>query len=159
MAEEFKILTDVTRKEQYEYILPQIKALLKYENDYIANMANIAAAIKESFNFLWVGFYRVEGEELILAPFQGPIACTRIKYGKGVCGTAWRNKKTLIVPDVGLFPGHIACSSLSKSEIVIPIINNDVVVGVLDIDSNKINEFNEVDAFYLEKISSLLNIE
>ncbi|MHC1778912.1 MAG: GAF domain-containing protein [Bacteroidales bacterium] len=162
--------------EIYESVIPQIQSLIEGEEDLIANLANIAAALKEAFNHLWIGFYIVRadkeglpaiagaddntgqtdnlgiGKTLVLGPFQGPIACTRIKFGKGVCGTAWKEKRTLIVPDVDQFPGHIACSSLSKSEIVIPIIHDGEVVAVLDIDSVEYNTFDETDAQYLEKI-------
>ncbi len=144
--------------ETYESVIPQIQSLIEGEEDLIANLANIAAALKEAFNHLWIGFYIVRadnigvGKTLVLGPFQGPIACTRIKFGKGVCGTAWKEKRTLVVPDVDQFPGHIACSSLSKSEIVIPIIHDGEVVAVLDIDSVEYNTFDETDAQYLEKI-------
>ncbi|MEQ1554673.1 MAG: GAF domain-containing protein [Ferruginibacter sp.] len=141
-----------TKKEQYESLLPQIFALIDGEIDLIANLANIAAALKQQFGWLWVGFYLVKEYELVLGPFQGPIACTRIKKGKGVCGAAWQNAQTLIVPDVEKFAGHIACSSLSKSEIVVPIKKNNEVVAVLDVDSETINFFDDVDANYLEKI-------
>lgn len=133
MAEDLHTI-EGTKEDQYKALIPQIKALLEGEPDIIANMANTVAALKQQFNWLWVGFYIVRGDELVLGPFQGPIACTRIKKGKGVCGTSWADQKTLIVPDVEQFPGHIACSSLSKSEIVIPIIRNNEVVGVLDVD-------------------------
>lgn len=144
------------KEEQYKTLLPQIESLLAGENDAIANMANVAAALKQTFDFFWVGFYVVKDDMLVLAPFQGPIACTRIRYGKGVCGTAWKEAATYIVPDVDLFPGHIACSSDSKSEIVVPIIRNGKVVAVLDIDSDELNSFDETDAVYLEKICRLL---
>ena len=140
------------RENEYKRLLPTIKSLLDGENDEIANMANIAAVLKESFDFWWVGFYRVSGDELLLGPFQGPVACTRIKYGRGVCGAAWMRKEAITVPDVELFPGHIACSAASKSEIVIPIFRNDEIVGVLDIDSTKLNDFDEVDKEYLTLI-------
>lgn len=149
------IIKGNNKKELYENLLPQIKALVEGENDEIANMANISACLKDTFNFWWVGFYRVIGEELVLGPFQGPLACTRIRKGKGVCGTAWQNAKTIIVPDVDAFPGHIACSSLTKSEIVVPIIYKGVVVAVLDIDSEKRNNFDEVDKDYLERLVAL----
>jgi L-methionine (R)-S-oxide reductase len=141
-----------SKAEIYKSLSAQIFALIDGEPDLIANLANITAALKEQFGWLWVGFYLVKQDELVLAPFQGPIACTRIKKGKGVCGTAWKKATTLIVPDVEKFAGHIACSSLSKSEIVIPIIRNDIVVGVLDVDSELLNHFDEVDAQYLEEI-------
>ena len=156
MAEDLKILTG-TKKEQYLSLLPQISALLEGENDEIANMANICAALKEQFNFFWVGFYLVKSEELVLGPFQGPVACTRIKKGKGVCGASWVQEQTLIVPDVEAFPGHIACSAASKSEIVIPIIRNGKVIGVLDVDSSEKASFSEIDARWLEKILELVH--
>ncbi|MDH6534628.1 GAF domain-containing protein [Parabacteroides sp. 52] len=155
MAEELYIPTG-DKKEQYESLLPQIASLLQGEEDRVANMANIAAALKQTFNFFWVGFYTVKENMLVLAPFQGPIACTRIRYGKGVCGTAWKEKQTILVPDVEDFPGHIACNSASRSEIVIPIIENDCVTAVLDIDSDTLNSFDQTDAYYLEKIARLL---
>lgn len=146
-----------TKKEIYKALMPQLEALIKDESDLIANMANIAAALKESFGFFWVGFYRVVVDNLVLGPFQGPIACTNIKYGKGVCGAAWESEKTIIVPDVDKFPGHIACSSLSRSEIVIPIIKNNNVIAVLDVDSDQLKTFDNTDAKYLEKICNLLS--
>ncbi len=155
MAEDLRIVTG-TRKEQYHSLLPQISALLEGENDEIANMANVCAALKEQFNFFWIGFYMVKGEELVLGPFQGPVACTRIKKGKGVCGASWEQAQTLIVPDVEEFPGHIACSATSKSEIVIPIIKNGNVIGVLDVDSAELNSFDETDAGYLKQIVGLI---
>lgn len=150
------IIAKGNKQEQYETLLSQIKALIDGETDTVANMANVAAALKQTFNFFWVGFYLVKEDSLVLGPFQGPIACTRIRFGKGVCGTAWKEAKTQIVPDVELFPGHIACSSESKSEIVIPLFKGDKVIGVLDIDSEKLNSFDQFDAFYLEKLSNLL---
>lgn len=155
MAENL-IVKGNSKKELYENLLPQIVSLVDGESDMIANMANISACLKDTFNFWWVGFYRVIGDELVLGPFQGPLACTRIKKSKGVCGTSWQNAETVIVPDVDEFPGHIACSSLSKSEIVVPIINKGVVVAVLDIDSEKIANFDETDKDYLEKLAALL---
>lgn len=155
MAEDLQITTG-TKTEQYENLLPQIKGLLQGESDEVANMANIAAAIKEQFGHLWVGFYRVVGDELVLGPFQGPVACTRIKKGRGVCGAAWAEGKTLIVPDVEKFPGHIACSSLSRSEIVVPVFSKENIVAVLDVDSADLDSFNEVDKVWLEKILALL---
>ncbi|MDE3235759.1 MAG: GAF domain-containing protein [Bacteroidota bacterium] len=155
MAEDLHIITG-NKEEQYQSLLPQIKGLLEGEKDLIANLANVCAALKEQFNWLWVGFYLVKNEELVLAPFQGPVACTRIRKGRGVCGTAWAEAKTLIVPDVEKFPGHIACSSLSKSEIVLPIISNNQVIGVLDIDSTMLNEFDSSDQLYLEQIIALI---
>jgi L-methionine (R)-S-oxide reductase len=155
MAEDLTIISG-TKSEQYEALLPQIKGLLEGETDLVANLANIAAALKEQFGWFWVGFYLVKEAELVLAPFQGPVACTRIKKGRGVCGSSWAEAKTLIVPDVEKFPGHIACSSLSKSEIVVPIMQNDVVVGVLDVDSNALDQFDTTDQQYLEKIVQLI---
>ena len=142
----------MTKEEKYQTLLPQIQELVKGEPDVIANLANIAAALKQAFGFFWVGFYIVKGNELVLGPFQGPIACTRIAFGKGVCGTACKERRTVIVADVEQFPGHIACSSESKSEIVVPLFDKDEIVGVLDIDSDRLNEFDEIDAGYLEKI-------
>lgn len=140
----------------YENLLPQIKSLVEGETDLIANMANVSACLKDTFNFWWVGFYRVEGEELVLGPFQGPLACTRIRKGKGVCGTAWQEAKTMIVPDVDAFPGHIACSSLSRSEIVVPIVKDGKVTAVLDIDSEKLAAFDQTDQKYLEQLAEAL---
>ncbi|HEU5366600.1 MAG TPA: GAF domain-containing protein [Hanamia sp.] len=148
-----------TKTQQYQSLLPQIKALISTETDLIANMANITAALKEQFNWLWVGFYIVKNEELVLGPFQGPIACTRIQKGKGVCGTSWLQAKALIVPDVSKFAGHIFCSSLSVSEIVVPVVRNDKVLAVLDVDSNALSTFDETDRHFLEEITSLLNID
>ena len=158
MAENL-IIAKGSKQEQYETLLPQIKSLIEGESDPIANMANVVAALKQTFNFFWVGFYIVREEVLVLAPFQGPIACTRIRYGKGVCGTAWKEGKTQVVPDVELFPGHIACNSNSKSEIVIPLFKEGKVIGVLDIDSETLNSFDETDVFYLEKLSGLLTLK
>ena len=148
-----------TKKEQYENLLPQIKALLESETDVIANMANISAALKMQFNFFWIGFYLVKNDELVLGPFQGPIACTRIKKGKGVCGTAWEKSEAILVPNVDEFPGHIACSSLSKSEIVLPLISGGEVWAVLDVDSDVLNDFDTEDAYYLNQIIDLLPVE
>ena len=156
MAEELRIKNG-DKQEMYETLLPQIASLVGNETDLIANMANIAAALKQTFGFFWVGFYLVKGEELILGPFQGPIACTRIRKGRGVCGTAWAKAETLVVPDVDAFPRHIACSSLSRSEIVVPLIREDGEVwGVLDIDSESLNTFDEIDARFLGEICSWL---
>ena len=155
MAEDLKIIKG-HKEAQYQSIYPQIEALLGGETDVIANLANIAAALKEQFNWFWVGFYLVKDEELVLGPFQGPVACTRIQKGRGVCGTSWAQAKTLIVEDVDAFPEHIACSSLSKSEIVVPLIKNDVVWGVLDVDSDTLAAFDELDKLWLEKIINLL---
>ncbi len=153
MAEDLQIITG-SKAQQYQTLLPQIKALIEGEPDLIANMANIAAALKEQFGWLWVGFYLVKNDELVLGPFQGPVACTRIKKGRGVCGTSWAQAKTLIVPDVEKFAGHIACSSLSRSEIVVPIILNNEVVAVLDTDSELTNHYDETDQKFLEEILS-----
>src|SRR5215217_5082734 len=141
MAEDLNIIQSTDKREQYEALLPQIAALLAGEPDLVANLANIAAALKEQFKWFWVGFYLVKDDELVLGPFQGPVACTRIKKGKGVCGSSWAQRKTLIVPDVEKFPGHIACSSASRSEIVVPIMHNSETVAVLDVDSKELNEF------------------
>lgn len=156
MSEDLHVING-TKQEQYESLLPQIKAVLEGEPDLIANLANTCACLKEQFNWLWVGFYLVKGHELVLGPFQGPLACTRIKKGKGVCGTSWAEKETIIVPDVNAFPGHIVCSSLSLSEIVVPVIRNGEVVAVLDVDSEKYNEYDETDKKYLEKIVDYMN--
>ncbi|MDD2313519.1 MAG: GAF domain-containing protein [Proteiniphilum sp.] len=157
MAEDLFISKEASKREKYESLLPQLEVLVRDEPDQIANMANAAAALKDVFDFFWVGFYRVVDDILVLGPFQGPIACTRIAFGKGVCGAAWKEKKTLIVPDVNLFPGHIACSSLSKSEIVVPCSQDGVVKAVLDVDSEKLDSFDETDAHFLEKIVALIN--
>ncbi|MDD3727610.1 MAG: GAF domain-containing protein [Dysgonamonadaceae bacterium] len=158
MAEELKMPTgNVCKEELYSSLYPQICSLIEDETDIIANLANVSAALKEYFNFFWVGFYLVKNNQLVLGPFQGPVACTRIAYGKGVCGTAWKENKTIIVPDVNQFPGHIACSSLSQSEIVIPIVHNNQVVAVLDVDSEHLNHFDETDKRYLTKIVEQLN--
>ncbi|HWC55031.1 MAG TPA: GAF domain-containing protein [Chitinophagaceae bacterium] len=155
MAEDLTIISG-NKTEQYESLLPQIKGLLEGEPDLIANLANVTGALKEQFNWLWVGFYIVKNNELVLGPFQGPVACTRIRKGKGVCGTSWEKAETMIVPDVEKFPGHIACSSLSRSEIVIPIIRNNEVVAVLDVDSIELNQFDKTDQRFLEAIVSLI---
>jgi len=155
MAEDLKIATG-TKEEQYALLYKQIEALLQSEEDRIANMANTAAALKEQFNFWWVGFYLVKQEQLVLGPFQGPVACTRIGYGKGVCGAAWERKETVIVPDVEQFPGHIACSSLSQSEIVVPIFHNQECIAILDVDSEHLDHFDEIDKQYLERICALI---
>jgi GAF domain-containing protein len=157
MAEDLNIITG-SKTEQYEALLPQILAIVEGEPNLTANLANVAAALKEQFGWLWVGFYLVDKEdELVLGPFQGPVACTRIRRGKGVCGTAWQREETIIVPDVEKFPGHIACSSASKSEIVVPIIKKDTVVGVLDVDSAELNSFDETDKIFLENLIAQLN--
>lgn len=157
MAEDL-LITKGTKEEQYRSLLPQIEGLLEGETDLIANLGNVVAALKEQFNWLWVGFYLIKNDELVLGPFQGPVACTRIKKGKGVCGTSWARAETLIVPDVEKFPGHIACSSLSRSEIVIPMIKNDKVVGVLDADSIQLNQYDNIDQKYLQQIIDLINL-
>ena len=157
MAEELHI-AEGGKEQKYELLYKQIEALVQGESDPIANMANMAAMIHHTFGFWWTGFYRVDGEELVLGPFQGPLACSRIKFGRGVCGTAWQRGETIVVPDVEQFPGHIACSSLSRSEIVVPVKNKDNdIVAVLDIDSEHLATFDEVDRLYLEKITSLLS--
>jgi GAF domain-containing protein len=155
MAEDLKIIQG-SKEQQYISLIPQIKSLIEGENNMIANMANICAALKEQFGWLWVGFYLVEKNELVLGPFQGPVACTRIQKGKGVCGAAWQNAQTILVPDVEQFPGHIACSSLSKSEIVLPVFSKNEIIGVLDVDSIRLNEFDEIDKQFLEEIVGLL---
>jgi GAF domain-containing protein len=155
MAEDLSIITG-TKKEKYQSLLPQIKGLLEGETDIVANMANTVAALKEQFSWFWIGFYVVKNDTLILAPFQGPVACTRIKKGRGVCGASWAQAKTLIVPDVEKFPGHIACSSLSKSEIVVPVIRNGEVIAVLDVDSEQYEQFDTADQYYLEQIVELI---
>ena len=155
MAEDL-LIQKGTKAQQYESIIPQIKALTEGETDLVANLGNISAALKEQFGWFWVGFYWVKEGQLVLAPFQGPVACTRIHKGKGVCGAAWAKAETLIVPDVEAFPGHIACSSLSKSEIVVPIIRHGEVLGVLDADSIEYGEFDEDDKYFLEQIVSLI---
>lgn len=156
MAEDLVINKTATKPQQYESLIPQIEGLLSGETDFVANMANVSAALKEQFNWFWVGFYLVKGEELVLAPFQGSVACTRIKKGRGVCGSSWAEAKTLIVPDVDVFPGHIACASASRSEIVLPLIKDGEVIGVLDVDSEFLNHFDITDQFYLEQVIKLL---
>jgi GAF domain-containing protein len=155
MAEDLQIITG-NKAEQYQSLIPQIKGLLDSEPDLVANMANVVAALKEQFGWFWVGFYVVKQDELVLAPFQGPVACTRIKKSRGVCGSSWAQAKTLIVPDVEKFPGHIACSSLSKSEIVVPVIRNNEVVAVLVVDSSDYDQFYTTDQHYLEAIVNLI---
>jgi len=153
MSKNLQILSDISSKEEkYRNLLAQIDALVGGESDLIANLANVAAALKQTFAFFWVGFYLVKDGMLVLGPFQGPVACTRIAYGRGVCGTAWKEQKTIIVPDVELFAGHIACNSESKSEIVVPLFSGGKVTGVLDIDSDRLNDFDETDAVFLEEI-------
>ena len=157
MAEELKVAQG-SKEDKYTLLYAQIKSITEGEDDLIANMANVAAMIQETFGFWWTGFYRVVGKELVLGPFQGPLACSRIPFGKGVCGTAWKNAESLIVPDVDAFPGHIACSSASKSEIVVPVFNADgaSIIAVLDIDSASYDSFDDVDRYWLERIVSLL---
>jgi L-methionine (R)-S-oxide reductase len=155
MAEEL-ITVGGDKKVQYETLLPQIQALIAHETDLTANLANITAALKEQFGWLWIGFYLVKEDTLVVGPFQGPIACTRIQKGKGVCGTSWQEGKTIIVPDVELFPGHIACSSLSRSEIVVPVFKNGVAVAVLDADSTAHSHFDETDRFFLERLVAII---
>lgn len=157
MAEDLNII-EGSKEEQYQALIPQIQGLLTGENNLIANLANMAAALKEQFGWFWAGFYLVDQNELVLGPFQGPVACTRIQKGRGVCGTSWSQAKTLIVPDVEKFPGHIACSSLSKSEIVVPLLKDGIVWGVLDVDSSDYNQFDDTDQLYLEQIVALLKI-
>jgi L-methionine (R)-S-oxide reductase len=166
MAEELNIAIAADKASRYQTLLPQIEALTSGESDLIANLSNITAALKQTFDFFWVGFYIVRNnampvgnQELVLGPFQGPIACTRIGLGKGVCGTSWKEKKTIIVPDVDAFPGHIACSSASKSEIVVPVIRNNEVIMVLDVDSDQLNTFDETDQQFLERLVSKLPIQ
>jgi len=157
MAEDLTITASTDKAEQYQSSIPQIRALIEGEPDLVANLANICAALKEQFKWFWIGFYLVKDNELVLGPFQGPVACTRIGLGKGVCGTAWQQEKTLIVPNVEEFPGHIACSSLSQSEIVVPVFHEGKVTAVLDADSEALDHFDETDASYLEKIVTLVN--
>jgi len=155
MAEDLTI-TKGDKKTQYESLLPQIQGLLSGETNLVANLGNITAALKEQFNWLWVGFYWIIEDELVLGPFQGPVACTRIKKGRGVCGTSWEKEATIIVDDVEKFPGHIACSSSSKSEIVLPVFKEGKIQGVLDVDSSELAQFDEVDQLYLEKILAMI---
>lgn len=155
MAEDLTIING-SKAEQYQSLLPQIQGLLEGEKDLVANLANVAAALKEQFGWLWVGFYLVKEDELVLGPFQGPVACTRIRKGRGVCGSSWAEARTLIVPDVEKFPGHIACSSSSRSEIVVPVIRQGVVVAVLDADSAATDQYDSTDQEYLEKIIALI---
>ena len=158
MAEDLHLI-NASKEEQYLSLLPQIEGLIAGEVDLTANLANVCAALKAQFNFFWVGFYLVKGDELVLGPFQGPVACTRITKGRGVCGQAWQQKHVLLVPDVDAFPDHIACSSLSKSEVVIPLFGaDDEVKAVLDVDSDRLNDFDEIDIKYLSKLCSLLSI-
>lgn len=156
MAENLLIDATASKKDKYELLLPQISALISGEPNLVANIANTMAALKQTFEWLWVGVYFVEGETLVLGPFQGPIACTRIAFGKGVCGTSWREKQSILVPDVDAFPGHIACSSLSKSELVVPIFKKDEVIAIIDIDSEHLNDFDETDLQFVERIARVL---
>ena len=156
MAEELIIPVSANKQERYDTLIPQLEALVAGEKDLIANLSNITAALKQTMDFFWVGFYLVKEEQLVLGPFQGPIACTRIDYGKGVCGTSWKEKKTILVPDVELFPGHIACSSASKSEIVLPAFQHGAVALVLDVDSDVLNDFDQTDASALEKVMRII---
>jgi len=159
LSSEIKISPNLTKAERYEQLLPQIKALIADETDTVANLANICAVLKYNIpGFFWVGFYTIKNGELVLGPYQGPVACTRIQLGKGVCGAAALRRETIIVPDVDKFPGHIACSSLSRSEIVIPLYNGDDVVGVLDVDSDELNMFDEIDKKYLEELCGWVKI-
>ncbi len=157
MAEDLTIAKTGTKEEQYQSLIPQIEALLYGETDLIANLANVCAALKEQFAWFWVGFYLVKDEELVLGPFQGPVACTRIKMGKGVCGSSWQNKETIIVANVDEFPGHIACATASRSEIVLPLYKGENIIGVLDVDSEYLAHFDQVDSKYLNQIINLLN--
>lgn len=158
MAEEIIVETTAGKAQKYASLIPQIEALISGEDDLIANLANISAALKEGMGFLWVGFYLVKSGELVLGPFQGPIACTRIQKGKGVCGTSWAQERTLIVPDVDAFPGHIACSTTSRSEIVVPIVKDGSVIGVLDVDSHELDAFNDIDQRYLEELVKAIRV-
>lgn len=156
MAEELSVSAESDRKTRYAQLLPQLEALCSGEKNRVAVLANVAAAIRQTFGFFWVGFYLVDGDELVLGPFQGDIACTRIKKGRGVCGTAWQRASTQLVADVEAFPGHIACSSAARSEVVVPILKNSAVIGVLDIDSDRLDDFSAVDVQGLEKICDWL---
>jgi L-methionine (R)-S-oxide reductase len=156
MAEELIITTSTDKRERYDTLIPQIESLVQDERDLIANLSNIAGALKQTMNFFWVGFYIVKENQLVLGPFQGPIACTRIDFGKGVCGSAWKDKKTILVPNVEEFPGHIACSSASQSEIVLPAFKNGDVALVLDVDSDKLNDFDHTDKAALERLMKII---
>ena len=158
MAEDL-LISKGTKEEQYRSLIPQIKGLIDGESDLVANLANVSAALKEQFGWFWVGFYLVKGDELVVVPFQGPVAFTLIRKVRGVCGACWERKKTMIVPDVEKFPGHIACSSLSKSEIVLPVIRNEKVLAVLDVDSDSLNTFDETDQRFLEEIIAAIPFE
>lgn len=155
MAEDLSIFSG-TKEEQYVQLLPQIKSILEGETDLIANLANVSAALKQQFNWHWVGFYLIKENQLVLGPFQGPLACTRINKGKGVCGSSWERNEVIVVPDVQQFPGHIACSSLSQSEIVLPISKDNEIIGVLDVDSIHLNDFDEIDQKYLKQLAGLI---
>ncbi len=156
MAESIHFTHTADKEQRYSELLPQLEALIAGESDLIANLANICAVLREGFGFFWVGFYLVKGDELVLGPFQGPLACTRIRFGKGVCGTAWATQKTILVPDVDVFPGHIACSSSSRSEIVVPVMTNGTVTMVLDVDSDRLEAFDTTDQQYLEILATLI---
>ena len=156
MAEELIIAASAGKKERYDILIPQIESLVEGEPDIVANLSNIAAALKQTMNFFWVGFYIVRNDQLVLGPFQGPIACTRINFGKGVCGTSWKEKNTILVPNVDEFPGHIACCSASKSEIVLPAFKNGEVALVLDVDSDVLNDFDNTDRESLEKVMRII---
>jgi len=156
MSETMNMTKGAPKAVLYEELLPQMEHLIQHEPDLIANLANISAVLKDVFGFFWVGFYRVQGMELVLGPFQGSLACTRIRKGRGVCGKAWESEQTILVPDVDQFPGHIACSSFSRSEMVVPVFKDGVVVAVLDVDSDKTNDFDQTDVFFLEKIANLI---
>jgi L-methionine (R)-S-oxide reductase len=156
MAEELIVTASTNKKEKYDTLIPQLESLINEEPDLIANLSNVAAALKQTLNFFWVGFYIVRDNQLVLGPFQGPIACTRINFGKGVCGTSWKEKRTIVVPNVDEFPGHIACSSASRSEIVLPAFKNGEVFLVLDVDSDLLNDFDATDQQALEKITKLV---
>ncbi len=156
MAEQLIVDVAASKQERYQSLVPQIEALIAGENDAVANLANIAAALRQAMNFFWVGFYVVKNNELVLGPFQGPIACTRIAFGKGVCGACWKEKKVMLVPNVDEFPGHIACSSDSKSEIVLPAFKNQEVALVLDVDSDRLNDFDKTDEKYLQEVMKLI---
>ncbi|HEX5167717.1 MAG TPA: GAF domain-containing protein [Cyclobacteriaceae bacterium] len=156
MAEELIVSQSIDKRQRYETLLPQIKSLVMNEPDIVANLSNISAALRQTMNFFWVGFYLVKDRELVLGPFQGPIACTRIAYGQGVCGTSWKEGKAIIVPDVDQFPGHIACSSASRSEIVLPAFKNGEVALVLDVDSDVLNDFDEIDRTALEEVMNTI---
>lgn len=156
MAEDLIIISG-NKEEQYKNLLPQVKALIEGETDIVANLGNVCAALKETFGFFWVGFYLVKSDELVLGPFQGPVACTRIQKGRGVCGASWERAETIVVPDVDAFPGHIACSSASRSEIVVPLIKNGIVLGVLDVDSSQLDSFDATDSVYLNELCTWLS--